>query len=147
MKTMCSHTTRTGTLCKNSKNCHLHSSDDTCSICIGLVRKTRGTRSLPCGHLFHKHCIDRWKVQCTTCPMCRKPFDVPKYRVTIIIENTSTNNSQTVTINSSNICEIFEQFDVSEADNTRLCFDIENARDLETLLEDFGFGDTLISVW
>ena len=144
----CGHATLLGTLCKNSANCHLHSIDnDTCSICLSVVRKTRGTRTLPCGHLFHTPCIERWKTRCTTCPMCRKQFDVPVYRVSITIENTSTNNSQTITVNSSTIHEIFEQLEVSTDDNnTQLYFDIENISDLETLLADLGFDDTIISV-
>ena len=144
----CGHATLLGTLCKNSINCHLHSVEkNTCSICLSVVRKTRGTRALPCGHLFHTRCIERWKTRCSTCPMCRKRFDVPVYRVSIIIENTSTSNSQAITINSSNIHEIFEQLDVStDNDNTRLYFDIENIDDLETLLADLGFDDTIISV-
>ena len=143
----CSHVTMLGTPCKNSLNCHLHSSDDTCSICLCIVRKTRGTRSLPCGHLFHRRCIEQWKIKCTTCPMCRESFDVPTYKVTITIENTTTNICQTITtVNSSNICEIFEQLDV--AGNPQFCFNVENFSDLETLLADFGFGvdDTIISV-
>ncbi|KAG1354160.1 putative E3 ubiquitin-protein ligase RHA2A [Cocos nucifera] len=33
-------------------------------------------RRLPCGHLFHQECVDRWLVMCRrTCPLCRLSVD------------------------------------------------------------------------
>lgn len=51
-----------------------------CSIC--LVETLINIKKLPCGHEFHKHCIDSWLGRKNTCPNCRKevrraPPEVP----------------------------------------------------------------------
>lgn len=43
--------------------------DTTCAICL-----ENGDYQLNCGHIYHKHCIMRWKKKCNTCPLCRKPI-------------------------------------------------------------------------
>ena len=44
-----------------------------CSICLNSIRKTRSTTELPCGHLYHKKCINDWESRGNdTCPLCRK---------------------------------------------------------------------------
>jgi len=46
-----------------------------CSICLEQLRKHRtpngSVRCLPCCHVFHNRCIDRWLLHNSTCPMCR----------------------------------------------------------------------------
>jgi RING-box protein 1 len=27
-----------------------------------------------CGHVFHKHCIDKWNVKSSICPICVTPY-------------------------------------------------------------------------
>lgn len=44
--------------------------DKECMICLLSVEKTM-TRTTPCGHLFHKDCIDEWGRKSLTCPTCR----------------------------------------------------------------------------
>jgi len=42
-----------------------------CVICLADLREGDYTRELPCPHIFHKKCIDRWLTMRQTCPICR----------------------------------------------------------------------------
>ena len=43
-----------------------------CCVCISACRDGDDVRSLPCGHAFHRDCVDRWLALCRrTCPLCR----------------------------------------------------------------------------
>ncbi|XP_062206064.1 E3 ubiquitin-protein ligase RHA2A-like [Phragmites australis] len=43
-----------------------------CCVCISTCRDGEEIRKLPCGHAFHRDCVDRWLAQCRrTCPLCR----------------------------------------------------------------------------
>lgn len=41
-----------------------------CSICIDMVEG--GGRVLPCGHAFHRECIEPWLAGRATCPNCKR---------------------------------------------------------------------------
>jgi hypothetical protein len=44
-----------------------------CVICTDLFRLNEGKRTLVCGHVYHKKCIDKWILDYkTTCPLCRQ---------------------------------------------------------------------------
>lgn len=49
-----------------------------CSICCNSVKYTEFIRKLPCNHIYHKKCIDKWlisllkKSEKMNCPLCRK---------------------------------------------------------------------------
>lgn len=46
-----------------------------CSICTEAVEGAEGNHAaaaLRCGHVFGKHCIERWLLQQNTCPACKK---------------------------------------------------------------------------
>ena len=43
----------------------------TCSICLGNVHRKQWLLRLPCGHMFHAHCIRKWLEGSDECPMCR----------------------------------------------------------------------------
>ncbi|XP_068640789.1 E3 ubiquitin-protein ligase RHA2A-like [Aristolochia californica] len=48
--------------------------DGECSVCLSMLREQEGTRRLPCRHLFHRVCVDRWlNFYQKTCPLCRIP--------------------------------------------------------------------------
>ncbi|KAL6842374.1 hypothetical protein ACP4OV_027801 [Aristida adscensionis] len=44
-----------------------------CVVCISALRDGEDVRRLPCGHAFHRDCVDRWLARCRrrTCPLCR----------------------------------------------------------------------------
>ena len=42
-----------------------------CPICLEKFDKEKGCTKTPCGHVFHKTCLDGWKAKNPTCPMCR----------------------------------------------------------------------------
>jgi len=47
--------------------------EKSCPICIDDFTCGEYNRTLDCGHIFHKRCIDRWfKKNHSECPMCRK---------------------------------------------------------------------------
>jgi len=43
----------------------------TCSICLCDIVRSDKTEKLRCKHIYHKDCINKWKVQHNTCPVCR----------------------------------------------------------------------------
>lgn len=43
--------------------------DPTCTICIENIKEGDTIRKLPCGHMFHKACVDSWLTRSATCPM------------------------------------------------------------------------------
>mmetsp|Transcript_16887 Transcript_16887/g.23624 ORF Transcript_16887/g.23624 Transcript_16887/m.23624 type:complete len:280 (-) Transcript_16887:270-1109(-) len=45
--------------------------DRTCPVCLVELEEGEETRDLPCPHIFHKKCIDRWLTMRQTCPLCR----------------------------------------------------------------------------
>ncbi|KAJ8922524.1 hypothetical protein NQ315_007554 [Exocentrus adspersus] len=48
-----------------------------CAICIEPYKLSETLRLLPCGHEFHKSCIDPWLLEHRTCPMCK--MDILKH--------------------------------------------------------------------
>lgn len=45
--------------------------DDVCSICRDSMERAK---KLPCGHCFHKTCIQQWIEHASFCPTCRGPL-------------------------------------------------------------------------
>ncbi|KAJ8560399.1 hypothetical protein K7X08_022259 [Anisodus acutangulus] len=46
--------------------------DAECSICLSTYDDGDELRELPCGHLFHCACIDKWLYMSATCPLCKR---------------------------------------------------------------------------
>jgi len=52
-----------------------------CSICLDSI--TRKRKVLPCNHIFHSKCINKWFKNLHRCPLCLR-FTRTKYKVTHI---------------------------------------------------------------
>lgn len=52
------------------KLCNLLESSD-CSICIDSIAEKTEIYDIPCGHKFHKDCLNTWLKNNNTCPFCR----------------------------------------------------------------------------
>ncbi|EDV45553.1 RING-H2 finger protein ATL7 [Drosophila erecta] len=42
-----------------------------CTICSDRFRTSDNINAGSCGHAFHEECLDRWRKQSRTCPICR----------------------------------------------------------------------------
>jgi Ring finger domain len=42
-----------------------------CCICLGKYANNDELRELPCGHVFHKDCVDKWLKINALCPLCK----------------------------------------------------------------------------
>lgn len=45
---------------------------DTCIVCMENYHVGEFKRELPCHHIFHKKCIDKWFVEKLDCPLCKE---------------------------------------------------------------------------
>jgi len=48
-----------------------------CAVCLSDFERGEILRLLPCGHSFHKGCIDEWLSRSKACPLCVQDIDVP----------------------------------------------------------------------
>ena len=146
MEGRCGHPTLTGDPCKrrarDGNPCALHSTEQ-CSVCF--VHMNGGTRTLECGHTFHDRCLERWKRQQDrpTCPMCRAPFDAPKYRVTLSIQRVSDGVETVQEVPVDDIEALASEFDIqlhTVNANYRMdiMFGIDENEDLREVLNDLG---------
>lgn len=46
-----------------------------CSICLADYEVNDTVRTLPCGHIHHTRCIDRWLEQSALCPICKQSIE------------------------------------------------------------------------
>lgn len=139
----CNSPTVSGNLCKNGKNCHLHrdqSSLDECSICLNSIRRTRGIRDLPCGHSFHRRCIDSWKeTGKTTCPLCRNTFDDSKYKVSITIQNTENNTTDTRPLDIIALETLLHGLEIPDPTMiSEISINLDTTRDFQMFISDLG---------
>jgi hypothetical protein len=49
----------------------LHSDNKSCSICLQDFKNKESAIYLPCFHLFHRKCIDKWLETKGKCPLCK----------------------------------------------------------------------------
>ena len=104
-----------------------------CPICLNPVRYTRASKKLECGHLFHGACIDQWtSAGGDTCPMCRNQLEgtVPKYKVTIRVENTETDTAV--------VDEIITEF-IMESFQGEINFEASTSEELNNIIRSLGF--------
>ena len=111
-----------------------------CSICLNSFRKTRSTKELKCGHLFHKKCIESWEERGNeTCPLCRKNTSDNDFRVTLTIENLRKNNHSVVNLSLSDIQQIIDRLGISPDEmDADIVFDVEDLENLQSVVSDFG---------
>lgn len=50
--------------------------DAVCCICLARYVDNDDLRLLPCGHFFHKDCVDKWLKINALCPLCKAEIDV-----------------------------------------------------------------------
>lgn len=109
----CEGTTASGERCtrKGSKYCFQHKQP--CSICMENL-DTSETRTLPCNHVFHNQCIERWKRarMRSTCPMCRAPFDQPRYSVSVTIKTIADGTTGSHEYVTNDIARLIEHSNV-----------------------------------
>lgn len=43
-----------------------------CCICLAQYREKEEVRQLPCTHMFHLKCVDRWLRIISSCPLCKQ---------------------------------------------------------------------------
>merc|ERR1712129_12519 len=43
--------------------------EETCQICLEELAEGEEVANLPCGHIFHRSCVERWFQVRNTCPM------------------------------------------------------------------------------
>lgn len=137
----CTGLTKEGLQCKrmcqgDSQKCYIHQGDQ-CSVC--LVQMTpQNSRRLDCGHTFHSGCLERWKRRSHTCPMCRAPFDQPRYKVKISIEPDGIEH-ETITSNIQSLVDTFGLDSNFERFVSTISFSVMNENDLGSILQEIGF--------
>jgi hypothetical protein len=75
---------------------------ENCSICYGTMLYPRLTKTLRCGHKFHRKCIEQWNATNPTCPFCRASIEpeIPYHIQRRISMPTSNINTTINTINA-----------------------------------------------
>ncbi|KAG6592112.1 E3 ubiquitin-protein ligase, partial [Cucurbita argyrosperma subsp. sororia] len=56
----------------DSNNKGLPKEDPECCICLVKYRDEEEVRELPCSHLFHLKCVDKWLSITSSCPLCKQ---------------------------------------------------------------------------
>ena len=134
----CQMMTQRGTQClrlpTNGTYCTQHS---TCSVCLSTISNGI-SRTLPCNHVFHVDCIDRWKQRSSTCPMCRAPFDQPQYKVSVSVQHVPTNNTYRDSYVTGNVSQLFSTFNIPEQYITNIFFDIGMHEFIEDVFREVG---------
>ena len=42
-----------------------------CSVCLDPLLVGAEMRALPCGHTYHRKCVDKWLIRRRKCPLCK----------------------------------------------------------------------------
>jgi hypothetical protein len=75
---------------------------ENCSICYGTMLYPRLTKTLRCGHKFHRKCVEQWNATNPTCPFCRASIEpeIPYHMQRRISMPTSSINNTINTVNA-----------------------------------------------
>ncbi|CAE6959244.1 RNF44 [Symbiodinium natans] len=52
--------------------------ETSCAVCLSDFDRDAVLRRLPCGHSFHRGCIDKWLKRNKVCPLCLQDIEVPQ---------------------------------------------------------------------
>jgi len=77
-RTFSSHDTNNTNNCTQENDSSRDGNDDEppcCLICLVDYENGDEVRTLPCGHDFHKECVDSWLYNHSSCPACRSSID------------------------------------------------------------------------
>ena len=44
---------------------------ESCSICLADYSRGDRVSALPCAHVFHSSCVEKWLSRAITCPLCK----------------------------------------------------------------------------
>lgn len=145
----CGAPTKNGNPCRakvqtENELCHRHK--NTCSICYQPMLESN-TRELGCSHRFHTECIERWKeAGRNTCPLCREPFDVPDYNITLTIRSNRNNRTSNVMLSNASMTNVLSHFDLNSEDLspfiTEIDFEASDMAILRNILEQIGIGES-----
>ena len=53
-----------------------------CPICLDIFKKEKRAVKLPCEHIFHRECIERWFEEKLSCPLCQEQYIIASNAVT-----------------------------------------------------------------
>ena len=114
-------------VCKDRSTCGVHSGD--CTICLSELRTGGGTSVFPCGHIFHKECIDTWFSYDNRCPCCRTELRKP-----LVVDYTQCPLEPSTLTNLLRAC--WEQGKLGPVRHVRLIFDSDTVYILNLLTND-----------
>lgn len=104
--------------------------NDECAICLNDLN-SEARRKLPCGHIFHKKCVNTWLARKNICPLCRLPLfenydvrigDLPIFNYKLIIKNSN------ITLDSCLIKREIKFIDIKKISFLRHHFIIEHKK-------------------
>jgi len=61
--------------CSDSRTNGCH--ETSCAVCLSDFELNEMMRQLPCGHHFHRNCIDKWLKRNKVCPLCLQDIQAP----------------------------------------------------------------------
>ena len=62
-----------------------------CCICLAAYADNEELRELPCSHLFHTECVDKWLKINASCPLCKLEIREDRSK---LVPNDRNNSSQ-----------------------------------------------------
>jgi hypothetical protein len=131
-----------GTPCQRKGKCPWHIE---CPICLAVDSKTK--TKLECGHSFHEECINGWRsTGHTTCPVCRREFVKPQFRVVLTVtRNDDGATGTTRALVDDTITEVLHRMFRLDIETlnipsifTDVHFDVETIDTLERIIGELG---------
>ena len=69
-----------------------------CSICMESFGTNCAIATIPCGHVFHEACIEKWHINEKNCAICRKKCKAKRISKLFLSENESAINDTNISI-------------------------------------------------